>query len=320
MAGVRTDVLVTQAHYMTIIPYNEPIFTKKGKLNGINTYRDWKLLPSSRPVFNPPKVKTNYIDLPGADGSIDATDIISGYPVYSNREGSNEFYVITGYGNWANRFSDIMDYLHGQKVKVILETDPSYYYEGRLSVNEWRSEKDHSKIVIDYNLDPYKYEIQSTTEKWLWDPFSFYDGIIRYQDLTSGKGYFTDIVLYMGDPSDDGWKWDPFNFPYGKIYDSEAETASLVLSLVARSMPVVPVFTIKRELVDNNEDAEMTIIQYKKDGTTVDVAHTIKPTDNKKHKYKFPDIILRGVNNKLEFVCGPNSKFIIDIDYRCGRL
>ena len=41
-----------------------------------------------------------------------------------------------------------------------------------------------SKIVIDYNADPYKYEIFSSLEPWLWDPFNFNTGIIReYGDL-----------------------------------------------------------------------------------------------------------------------------------------
>ena len=36
-----------------------------------NTWDDWYLIPSSRPVVNPPKPKTKYIDIPGADGHLD---------------------------------------------------------------------------------------------------------------------------------------------------------------------------------------------------------------------------------------------------------
>lgn len=312
MYSARTDVLVKQSHYMTIIPYNEPLFTN-GKLNGINTWRDWHLLPTSRPVFEPPKVKTNYIDLPGGDGIIDATDTLTSYPVYSNREGSNEFYVITGYGNWANRFSDIMDYLHGQKVRVILETDPSYYYEGRLSVNQWQSEKDHSKITIDYSLYPYKFDIHSSLEPWLWDPFNFYDGIIRRE------GLYKDLVLEMGNIGD-GWQWDPFNFYYGVITSASDTQARLIVPIVARSMPCVPSFIIQKGINPGGENQSITIIKYKADGTTIDVAHEITPEDYAEHTYKFPDIVLRGANNKLAFICGENSLFYISIDFRCGRL
>ena len=56
-----------------------------------NTWDDWYLIPSSRPVFNPPSVKTQYIDIPGANGQIDLTESLTGYPVYKNREGSWNF-------------------------------------------------------------------------------------------------------------------------------------------------------------------------------------------------------------------------------------
>ena len=34
-----------------------------------------------------------------------------------------------------------MDYLHGQTMRAILEDDPEYFYEGRFTVNAWKSEK-----------------------------------------------------------------------------------------------------------------------------------------------------------------------------------
>ena len=56
-------------------------------MNGINTWNDWHLIPSSRPLINPPSFKSNYIDIPGANGSIDASTTILTYPRY-NQDGS----------------------------------------------------------------------------------------------------------------------------------------------------------------------------------------------------------------------------------------
>lgn len=149
-----------------------------------NTYDDWHLVPSSRPVFAPPPVKTNYIDLPGTNGKLDLTDALNGRPVYENRTGSIEFIVLNGYGEWEDRYSEICNYLHGRKMKAILEDDPAWYYEGRFSVNEWRSEKDWSRIVIDYDVYPYKKETVDSTEAWRWDPFNLNTGVIReYKDM-----------------------------------------------------------------------------------------------------------------------------------------
>lgn len=149
-----------------------------------NTWDDWHLIPSSAPVFNPPTPKTKYVDIPGADWHLDMTTALTGDVAYNGREGSFEFYVDNGHDEWPNVYSDIMDYLHGQLLNAVLEDDPIYYYEGRFSVNQWKSDAQNSKIVIDYNVAPYKYEVYTSLDDWLWDPFNFESSIIReYEDL-----------------------------------------------------------------------------------------------------------------------------------------
>lgn len=146
-----------------------------------NTWDDWHLVPSSRPVFNPPKQKSLFMNVPGGDGLEDLSEIISGEPIYTNREGSFEFLVMNGYHDWQDLYSDIMDYLHGQSMKASLEDDPSFYYEGRFTVNQWKSDKNWSRIVIDYSVKPYKLLKASTMDEWEWDDIDFeYDMDITY--------------------------------------------------------------------------------------------------------------------------------------------
>ncbi len=73
----------------------------------------------------------------------------------------------------------LLDYLHGQSMRAVLEDDPEYFYEGRFTVNAWKSEKDWSRIVIDYDVGPYKWSVLSSIDDWLWDPFNFQNGVIR---------------------------------------------------------------------------------------------------------------------------------------------
>ena len=128
-----------------------------------NTWTDWHLVPSSRPVINPPKPKTQYVDIPGADGSIDLTESLAGRPVFSDREGSLDFIVLNdfnvdGYSyNWIDVYTSIMQYLHGKHMRMVLDDDPKYYYEGRFAVNSWKSDRSNSTITIDYVVGPYKY-------------------------------------------------------------------------------------------------------------------------------------------------------------------
>lgn len=397
-------------HSMTIIPENTDIFNSKGKMNGKNTWDDWRLIPSSRPLYSPPEPKTNYIDIPGADGVIDASEAISGYPVYNNREGSIEFYVMnegwkedipnknsipyeivdkrvalpsitfkcasdevtltvsirarndykgravnilkfdsayapykdilkvgyntttgslvmftithdgkiqmdastnrvskndvlslslswiheTEYG-WQNKYSDIMDYLHGRRMKIILEDDPAYYYLGRFSVNDWNSEKDWSKIVFDYNVDPYKYELFATNEPWLWDPFSFIDGVIRstedHMNLTVGET-----------PVDIAVPWI--------------------------TMPVTPTFYIQR--TDNVSGSAPLHIEFFK-GDPTNRNNLIKekvesfPVSTKQYTKRYYDMKLMKNVKYIRLVAGSGElyegySFIVSVVYRGGRL
>ena len=149
-----------------------------------NTWDDWHLIPQSRPLFNPPQVKTAYVEVPGGDGILDLTTALSGRPLYRNRSGSIEFIAENGFRDWAFLYSEIMAYLHGKRMRAVLEDDPGYYYEGRFTVNAWKSDPNYSVITIDYDVGPYKIATASSTSEWLWDPFNFLTGmILYYKDL-----------------------------------------------------------------------------------------------------------------------------------------
>lgn len=127
-----------------------------------NTWKDWHLIPSSRPVINPPNKKKKIIDIPGADGSLDLSDVVSGGPVYENRNGQIEFIVENDFRKWNELYSEIMNYLHGKKMNMILEDDPDYYYQGVFYVINWESGSHFSTITIEYDVKPYKYKIDGS--------------------------------------------------------------------------------------------------------------------------------------------------------------
>lgn len=127
-----------------------------------NTWEDWHLIPSSRPVFNPPPKKKKLIDIPGSNGSLDLSEVVSGKPVYENRTGTLEFIAENDFMPWAELYSVLLNYLHGKKMRAVLEDDPDYYYEGTFYINEWKSEKPYSTITIEYELYPYKKPVDSS--------------------------------------------------------------------------------------------------------------------------------------------------------------
>lgn len=144
-----------------------------------NSYDEWKIVPTSRPVINPPAKKKKTLEIPGANGSLDISDSLTGFPVFENRTGSIEFVVLNDFNldnyqyQWDAIYHDILGYLHGEKMEVRLEDEPGYFYQGGLTVNSWKSDKNNSTITIDYDLQPYRYANQSSIDNWLWDPFNF---------------------------------------------------------------------------------------------------------------------------------------------------
>lgn len=135
------------------------LFITKGDTT-INTWANWYLIPSSRPVVAQPTMAEKYVEIPGMDGSLDLTDYLTQTPSYSDRKGTWEFYVMNGYGSWEARRADIASYLDGSKMRVMLEDDLDNYYVGRVILKEWRSEPQFSKVVFEYHLNPYKYSMR----------------------------------------------------------------------------------------------------------------------------------------------------------------
>ena len=123
----------------------------------INTWDNWHLIPSSRPVLAQPTPAYTFVEIPGADGSMDITDYLIGRPTYSDRQGTFEFYVENDFGNWASRREEIAGFLDGRKMKLYLEDEPQYYYEGRFFFKQWIPDASHSKVTIEYRVKPYRY-------------------------------------------------------------------------------------------------------------------------------------------------------------------
>lgn len=144
---------------------------RDGKFVGVNTWKDWFLIPASRPDVANPGVKTNFVEIPGRDGTIDMSEYLTGKESFGDRSGSWNFLIDNGHLGWESIRLTITEFLHGKRMKCVLEDDPSWYFEGRFQVKP-QSGEHNSTIEIEYVLSPYKYYILSDGQ-WLWDPFNF---------------------------------------------------------------------------------------------------------------------------------------------------
>lgn len=145
----------------------------------IHTWRDWGLKLVS--VYIPmPEPKTQLVDIPGGDGKIDLTEI-SGRPAYHDREGIELTFDLMdeSYREWLLRYSEFAREIHGKKIKMVLDDEPDHYYMVRLNLDSQKTNPVFSEVVLSGTAEPFKYDLLSTGEPWLWDPFNFRTGVIR---------------------------------------------------------------------------------------------------------------------------------------------
>lgn len=145
----------------------------------IHTWRDWGLKLVS--VYIPmPEPKTQLVDIPGGDGKIDLTEI-NGRPAYHDREGIELTFDLMdeSYREWLLRYSEFAREIHGRKVKMVLDDEPDHYYMARLNLDSQKTNPVFSEVVLSGTAEPFKYDLLSTGEPWLWDPFNFRTGVIR---------------------------------------------------------------------------------------------------------------------------------------------
>lgn len=126
--------------------------------NDKHTYRDWGLLMKSRPLISPPEPKTKLIEVPGSDIVIDLTERLTGAIHYKMRTIRFEFVVMADRERWAALHSEIMNYLHGKSVKIIMDDDSNYYYTGRVTVGDLDPEKKTAVLTMEAHVEPYKRE------------------------------------------------------------------------------------------------------------------------------------------------------------------
>lgn len=154
------------------------------RFGNIHTYDEWKLILTSVDISFP-DIKTEKTNIPGADGELDFTESLTNDVKYKNRKITFNFVMVQERSLWTSLMSTIANYLHGKDFKIILDNDLNFFYKGRAKVNQFKSDKSIGKIVIEADVDPYKYDLISSAEDWLWDPFNFEDGIINEtKDLT----------------------------------------------------------------------------------------------------------------------------------------
>ena len=193
--------------------------------------KDFDILIVSK-VISAPTPKFNKVDVPGRDGKIDLSDTITGEIKFDERQIYLKFRYMGPENKRTAMLTEFLNFAYGKQIKCIFSDDESYYYIGRMSSQRPEINKVVLDMEIDMIVEPYKRNIESTDDDWLWDPFDFELGVINELNniIVNGSAEvslvgadYTDNPIITVDSlmtvSYDGG--DPINLSIGshKIYD-----------------------------------------------------------------------------------------------------
>ncbi len=143
----------------------------------LDTYGDYSLLVQEITIPEA-VVKEEIEEIPGSDEILDYSESLDGDVHYQRRVIQIELASYKQYNEFLNIYSRLQNSIHGRKVKMIFSKEPNFYWTGRVSVGDYSVYATTINIIINVTVDPYKYDLQNSIEDWLWDPFSFENGII----------------------------------------------------------------------------------------------------------------------------------------------
>lgn len=126
----------------------------------LHSYRDLNLILSKKEIGAPP-VKENKLEIEGADGSIDLTEVF-GRPTYGDLTHKFVFSTIVPRSDFLTQYSMVKNALHGQKLRIIFDDDPGFYYVGRCRVSPFTNENGIGSLSVDCDCEPYKYKLTKT--------------------------------------------------------------------------------------------------------------------------------------------------------------
>ena len=106
-----------------------------------------------------PEPQTNFVEIPGCDGSLDLSDAF-GTVRYADRIISLTLYARAPFDALVSTFAADV---HGRRMTVIFDRDPTYYYDARVTVEDVERHAGYCELSLECRARPYKMEHFETT-------------------------------------------------------------------------------------------------------------------------------------------------------------
>lgn len=125
--------------------------------NSIHTGKDLGLVMTEKNLPSP-TAQTYNVSVPGRNGDVDLSEFLTGEVTYNNRPLLFKF-IGNGSRESVLKLIDTMLSYHGQKVEIITDDYPDWYYTGRATVDHVDS---GYYVTFQFNVDaqPFRYSIE----------------------------------------------------------------------------------------------------------------------------------------------------------------
>lgn len=148
------------------------------KFNNYHSLDDLGLIFNTK-VISEPVAQTKLVKIPSRNGALDLSEVLSGSVRYNNRTITMRFTITDNVNNWESIRQEIASKLHGERMQIVFDDDEAFYWLGRVEVGDLKPSKSCAELTIKANVEPYKYNITTSIEDWLWNPFDFENGVIN---------------------------------------------------------------------------------------------------------------------------------------------
>lgn len=126
-----------------------------GEGEEINTLSYYGLCILDDLTIGEAKLKENYVDIPGGNGSLNLSYAPQGYATYEDREISFTLFKGVNDANLEIIRSDLANKFHGQEVELTLPNDNDHFWKGVIQFGGI-SGYNSGKIPVTFRAQPYK--------------------------------------------------------------------------------------------------------------------------------------------------------------------
>ena len=145
-----------------------------------HTWTDWGLTITNGAPIGDPEQEKNYINVPGKSNLLDASESLTGEPVFKGRNINMQVKINGDPRAFDITVSRIRNLIEGRQVKVTFDNDRSHYWLGQINVKETDRVARLGKFALAAYVDAYKHDTASSQEKLRWDDMNFLTDCLRY--------------------------------------------------------------------------------------------------------------------------------------------